>query len=600
MMVEAVLVTRDDWQNLTATDVPAFDKVLALTPNAHSVAKGGPWPVIDSMSRYTDCAEARTVARVTKARRATIAALAPISPTEREIVIDQINRVAYGAWRLWYSLGTTGPWLVPAGDDFSLESNRMSAFQSVAQHFLTPKIAGEAKVARIAPPPFAHFYRFLRGLALRRHRHSQARLVLGTVKEQFGLFRTFSEQGLVVRSLVVNLPRVGWREYLKLGREILRATNPHGMVQVSMVDSPDAKEGGRLADKAIASMSDPVIRFPLALYRDLLEYKLSRLSSLREDAERIVASYDPHVFIAAEVSHIQSYLLAEACGEVGTRRVVMSRNALAPPEGALAHDGCVGYLKARYPDGLVDEPLFFSPAGDRAARTAFSEPVRSRIRPIVARPVAPLKARPPGERLILLADTYAAWWFPHSYIFLTGDAFVAVARALAQAVGQLKDTRFLIRAKHKPECDLEALTKLVAPPPNCEIKMRDVPFVEDLARADLLVSFHSTTVEEAIFARKPVLLWGATSRYSFMPARDEPPTMDDRSVLYRARKAAQLPGMIRAILDAHTGRPLEDAEIASYHWPAETPGIDDLARELATRDPRQATSHPKEKSLAPL
>jgi len=599
-MVEAVLVTRADWRNLMAADVPAIDNVLALTPNVHSVAKDGSWPVIDAMSRYTDCAEARTVARVTKARRAALAAFTPASPAEREIAIDQINRVAYGAYRLWYSLGTAGPWLVPAGDDFNLESDRMDAFRSVVRHFLTPKIAGEADATRITPPPFAGVYRLLRRLALRRHRHSQARLVLGTAKEQFGLFRSFGEQGLAVRSLVVGLSRGGWREYLKLGREIVRTANSHGMVQVSMIDSPDDKAGGRLADKAVASMSDPVIRFPLGLYRDLLAYKFARLPSLRGEAERIVASYDPHVFIAAEVSHIQSYVLAQSCGDAGAPRVVMSRNALAPPEGPLAHDGCVGYLRARYPDGLVDEALFFSPAGDKAARTAFSEPLRSRIRPIAARSVAPRVARPPGERLILLADTYAAWWFPHSYVFLTGDAFVAVARALARAVGQLKDTRLLIRAKHKPECDIEALTELVAPPPNCEIKMRDVPFDEDLARSDLLVSFHSTTVEEAIFARKPVLLWGATSRYSFLPARDEPPTMDDRSVIYRAREAAQLPDMIQAILDAHTNRPLEDGEIASYRWPVETPGIDALARELATRVARQTTSHPKEKSLALL
>ena len=177
-MVEAVLVTRADWRNLTAADVPAIDNVLALTPNVHSVANDGPWPVIDVMSRYTDCAEARTVARVTKARRAALAAFVPASPAEREIVIDQINRVAYGACRLWYSLGAAGPWLVPAGDDFNLESDRMDAFRSVARHFLTPKIAGEAEAARITPPPFAGVYRLLRRLALRRHRQYKDGTVL--------------------------------------------------------------------------------------------------------------------------------------------------------------------------------------------------------------------------------------------------------------------------------------------------------------------------------------------------------------------------------------------------------------------------------------
>jgi hypothetical protein len=599
-MAEAVLVTRADWRNLIAADPPLVDRVLALTPNVRAAAADGPWPVIDAMSRYTDCAEARTVARVTKARRAALAAFAPPSPAAREILIDQINRVAYGAWRLWYTLGAAGPWLVPAGGEFTLEKDRMGAFQAVMRHFLEPKIAGEIEAARVAPLPLATVYRLLRRLALRHHRHSQARLLLGTAKEQFGLFQIFGDQGIAVRSLVVGLPRGGWREYAKLGREILRAAKPHGMVQVSLAGTPDAEAGARLAEKAIAAMADPVIRAPLDLYRGLLAYKFARLASLRKDAGRIVAGYEPNAFVAAEISHLQSYVLAEACGEAGARRVVMSRNALAPPEGALARDGCVGYLMARYPGGLVDEPLVFSPAGERAARAALSEPARSRIRPIVARPIAPPETRLAGERLVLLADTYAAWWFPHSYVFLTGDAFVAAARDLAQAVGQLKNASLLIRAKHKPECDLQALEKLVAPPPNCELKMRDVPFDADLARAELLVSFHSTTIEEAIFARKPVLLWGATSRYSFLPARDEPPTREARSVIYRARHAAQLPQMIQAILDAHVGRPLSDEEIAPYRWPDGTPGVEALARNLATGGARHATFNPKEKSLAPL
>jgi len=556
--------------------------------------------VIDPMSRYTDCAEARTVARVTRARRAALEAIAPASPGEREIIIDQINRVAYGAWRLWLTLGAMGPWLVPDGDGFVLESDREQAYRAVAAHFLAPKAAGETDAATLAPPPFASVYRLLRSLALRRHADVPARLVLGAAKEQFGLFRAFDQQGLKVRSLVVSLPRSGWREYFKLGREIVRAANPGGAVQVALIGAADEEAGRRLAERVIASMRDPVIRAPLELYRDMLAYKFARLPALREDASRIVAGYRPHAFVAAEVSNISGYVLAEACGDDSVRRVVMSRNALAPPEGALARDGCVGYLKARYPDGLVDEPLVFSPAGERAAQNALPAPVRGRVRPILARPVAPATPREDGERVVLLADTYAAWWFPHSYVFLTGDAFVAAARALARAVAGMPDTRLVIRAKRKPECDLDALVALVEPPDNCEIKMRDVPFDEDLARADLLVSFHSTTVEEAIFARTPVLLWGGTPRYSLLPARETPPTADDRAALYRVGEAAELGGMLSAILDAHAPRPLDDDEIRPYHWPAGTIGIDDLARELAERPRTEPSLERKEAPLVPI
>ena len=598
-MAEAVLVTRDDWDRLVKTEAGGIDRVLALTPNARAAAADGPWPVIDPMKRYGDYAEARTVACVSRARRRVLHTLGSLYPVEREVLIDQINRVAYGAWRLWLTLGPRGPWLVPAGKTFVLKSNRMDAYVILLDNFLAPKMRSEARAMQLASPPIAPLYRLLRRLALLGHPGSHARIAIGAAKQQFGLFQAFEQQGLKVRSLLISAPTRGWQEYLKLAREIFRNATAGGMVQVALTAQQD-DEAAALADRALAAVADPVIRPALSVYRDFLAYKFACLPALRADTARVVKYFKPNIFAAAEVSGLSNYLLAEACGEIGVPRIVLSRNAHAAPEGALARDSCVGYFKARYPDDLVDEPLVFSPAGDAAARMALPEGLAQKIRPILARPDTPPSPRVSGTRVILLADTYAAWWFPHSYVFLTGDGFVAAAHALARAVASLADTRLVIRAKHKPECDLEALTKLVAPPPNCEIKMRDVPFDEDLARSDLLVSFRSTTIEEAIFARKPVLLWGDTSRYSFLPARDEPPTIEDRAALYRACNAAKLPGMIQSILDAHTPRPLDDDEIAPYRWPADTPGINELAREFVTRAASYTTSRKKEAPFAPI
>lgn len=599
--VEAVLVTRRDWQNLERQKPEDVQRVLALTPNARALAAGGPWPVVDPMTRFTDCAEARSVARVRRARRATLENLGPLPAAEREVLIDQINRVAYGAYRLWFLLGSNGAWLVPSGHSFTLKTRRMEAFETLLKHFLAPKMESEARAMRLAPPPLAGLYRLLRRMALRRHPGSRARIVMGAAKEQFGLAQAFEQDGLKVRRLVVSTAVGGWREYLKLAREIGRNSDAGGMVQVALSGAVDAAAAG-LADRALAAMSDPVIRPALALYRDVLAYKFARLPSLRADAARVVRRFAPDVFTAAEVSGLSNWLLAEACGEGDVPRLVLGRNAHAAPASALARDGCVGYFKARYPDGLVDEPFLFSPAGAEAARQALPAGLKQKIRPILARPVAapPQPSPRAAERLILLADTYAAWWFPHSYVFLTGDGFVAAARALAQAVAGLADTKLVIRGKQKPECDLEALTTLVEAGANCEIKMRDAPFEEDLAAADLLVSFRSTTIEEAIFARKPVLLWGATSRYAFLPAREEPPSADERAALYRVRRAERLGAMIEAILDAHAGRPLDDDELAPYCWPAGTPGIGDLARELVARAAAHSISNHKEAPYAAI
>jgi hypothetical protein len=183
--------------------------------------------------------------------------------------------------------------------------------------------------------------------------------------------------------------------------------------------------------------------------------------------------------------------------------------------------------------------------------------------------------------MILLADSYASWWYTHGWVYLTSDEYVAAARTLCEAVADLPDCRLLVRAKKKPECDLAALEALTEPPANCAIKIRDVPFQDDLANADLLVGFHSTTIEEALHARVPVLLWGGTGRYRYLAARETPPTPDDRAAVYRVTNASMLRPMLAAILDAHVGRPLSDAEVADHVWPTQVPGVEALARWLA-------------------
>ncbi|MFN0042813.1 MAG: hypothetical protein ACKVSF_06340, partial [Alphaproteobacteria bacterium] len=267
-------------------------------------------------------------------------------------------------------------------------------------------------------------------------------------------------------------------------------------------------------------------------------------------------------------------------GEAGVPRVVMSRNAHAAPDRPLARDSAIGYLRARYPRDLVDQPLFWSPAGARAGECARRPGEWPRIRPFRI-PARAAEAPQSATRTVLFADTYAAWWLPHSWIFLNGDEVLAAIRGLAAAIGTMTNTHLVVRAKNKPECDLDALLHHVRPPPNCEIKMRDVPFTQDLARADLLVAFHSSTIEEAIAARRPVLIWGSTSRHAYMPAREIAPTRTDRGAIYRINAGARLGPMIAAILESHAGLPLTDSEITPYIWPPATPMVDDLAVEIA-------------------
>jgi len=579
-VAEIVLTSRDDWQLYCQQRIEGSHQILALTPNAQSEALNHMFPLIDTMKRYNDCAEARTVAKVMSARTLALETVGALSDLEREVLVDQINRVAYGAWRLWLTLGSDGPWIVVEDGKFKLQINREKAYLSILNHFLTPKMRGEMDSALIKPPPLKWLYKVLRQLALCKNSNVQMKIAMGTAKKNFGLHEILDRQSCNIRNLHISNPTRGWREYLKLIREIFRNTKPNGSVQVSLVGIKDSNLRS-LADDIVVAMVDPVIKPALAIYRNLLAYKLAWLPALQADANSIIDRFRPDIYTAAEISSLSNYVVAEACGIHNVPRFVMSRNSHSMSDSVLANDSCIGYFKARYPKSFFDIAFVTSPAAATVAEAALPAHLKKKIRPIIARPVRPISSSKPKDiKTILLADTYAAWWFPHSYVFLTGDAFLSAAQILAKEIAKIKNTHLVIRAKNKPECDLRALEKLVNPHPNCEIKIRDESFESDLDKADLLVSFHSTTIEQAIFYRKPVLLWGNTLRYAFLPARDKRPTNNDRGVLYRVSKGDDLSEMIKAILESHHCSPLSDRELEPYCWPTDTPGINDIAREF--------------------
>ena len=88
--------------------------------------------------------------------------------------------------------------------------------------------------------------------------------------------------------------------------------------------------------------------------------------------------------------------------------------------------------------------------------------------------------------------------------------------------------------------------------------------MEDLAKANLLVSYASTTIEEALYAHRPVLLWGGSQRYKHLPARRENPTEHSRSAVYAPKSEEDLLPMLTTILECHAVKPLTDDELKGH------------------------------------
>ena len=96
------------------------------------------------------------------------------------------------------------------------------------------------------------------------------------------------------------------------------------------------------------------------------------------------------------------------------------------------------------------------------------------------------------------------------------------------------------------------------------------PLLDVLGFTDLLVSFSSTVIEEALQNRVPVLLYGGDGRYQHIKATtiytgDAP----GPSAVYHVKEYKDLPYALRYILDTCPRRRLKDELFAPYVYKPE-------------------------------
>ena len=135
------------------------------------------------------------------------------------------------------------------------------------------------------------------------------------------------------------------------------------------------------------------------------------------------------------------------------------------------------------------------------------------------------------------------------YVYETPDEYIQGISDLAQAVEGLENTILIVRFRPRKDIGISDIRGLV-PFSEKVILSTEESFVDVLGMSDLLVSFSSTTIEEALQNRIPVLLYGGWGRYQHISAfeikKNEP---IKPSAIYHISDRENLKVAIKNILD---------------------------------------------------
>ncbi|MFQ5801483.1 MAG: hypothetical protein ACE5JQ_01135 [Candidatus Methylomirabilales bacterium] len=213
------------------------------------------------------------------------------------------------------------------------------------------------------------------------------------------------------------------------------------------------------------------------------------------------------------------------------------RLILAPyPYVALQSPLSEGFLEA-FPSkgkGVRTGPLVWGGKVDRVR----SEALRRR-----------LFERDPSRRVVVHAGTPKGRGVHRFHVYETPDEYVQSVCDLATAVKGLSEVCLVVRFRPLPDIGVKDLQMLV-PFSERIILSTEESFLDVLGFADLLVSFSSTTIEEALQNRVPVLLYGGSGRYQHVAGVEvtaEGPC--PRAAVYVVRQAQHLRDALRRILE---------------------------------------------------
>jgi len=560
-----VFLYEEDDARAFLKDRPSVGKIVTLTPNARAVLLAAGIEATPSSHVFTDRHHRQITARIRRADRQLCAMFKKpeiqLGEAAKETLRHDMCMVAMTALRLWMTLGANGPYLIPGPEGWSTFENRIEAYKAFRSHLISEPYEYRDM---IKPPQFPGLVRVLnRGIA----RMLQGRNFVLVTAYQYGLR---SLAGILDKNKFAPLQLKASRntkgDFLHPLRAFFRAIIglPEQTLIAAVSTSPTSNV---VASKALDGVADPVIRLWLDLVGDRLSAEAGYTDSVVKEFKELIERLNPQGLIGHTFRWSDEAALAEAAGAKGVPRMLISHGSHDVQTEPFAAEVTGKHARGLLFSPLSDTALAQSPHAEKLLQKQTIKPDIIRSKPVLwgykSLPSIKHENRP---RRILHAGTYKSLFYgARPMMYETSDEYIDGLAALIRAVDGMNNTELVIRVRPAPECSIPTLHALLPKSENCRIKT-DGSFLDDLATSDMLVSFSSTTIEEAIYANRPVLQWGGSTRYHHIEPSTTLPTPSNRAAIYAVNQPSQLGAMIEAVLSAHVDGELTEHEKQDHCW----------------------------------
>lgn len=559
-------------------DRPDADRIYPLTPNALAeIGNSISIPLLTPIETFGDYRHRRVLARTRRIERKLE------QPVREKLILEAAS------WEVWKStlylfattisylqeiLRDTGPWLIHNGDEWVNVDNESKALDLLFSHVST---VGAGIFGNGAPTMQSKnsLLEVLNWLILKLCVRKRSLWITGYEYNFKTLVGEIERSNKEISVLVPGSAdkRSVFRTMRMLSRRYLPWVQSESVLEIIPVTHSSIDYIPQLH----AIFVELNIIESTKIVRACAEYvgaHINYTESLVKGMTNLVKRSNATAVVAHQLRWMSGPVLAQAArnSDIPCRLVSHGSHPLSVDEVSR-------YALDRLEDGslvstLATEYFLQSPQTNRADARLKKNIICQPSKPIMwGHKVGPKT----GDReifTILHAGTYKPLC-SRPWIFETSNEFVYGLQKLIEGIEPLEHVRLIIRIREDPtDINLEALQSILPTSDKYKLSFA-TSFRSDLELSDMLISFSSTTIEEALYANRPVGLFGGSNRYRHLPGNQDSPKTGVRSAVYHLSQE-NLTEMLRDIVVAHKNAPLTESELKPYVWGADVPGKSDF------------------------
>lgn len=300
--------------------------------------------------------------------------------------------------------------------------------------------------------------------------------------------------------------------------------------------------------------------------------------------------------IFSNANRIDDPILAEFCRKMALPAILISHGSHVLPKNKYEHiewgEHDRSFLRAGFSTFAVQSPLAEAyleafPSRGNTVKTGpliWGGPVDSAKSAALFKTMFNERYTFGKTKVIVHAATPKSGNSLRLYVYETPDEYLRSVREIAQVVERMDDTILAVRFRPQNEIGISDLKDALGFSDKVILSVTE-SFRDVLGMADLLVSFSSTAIEEALQNKIPVLLYGGAGRYQHIagyPVR--PGETIKKSAVYCVEKAGHLSFALPEILRLKINKE-NDSLFKPYIYPQEVcVSLEDMLKTIMKED----------------